>query len=249
MSLPVELTVLALAGLVAGVINTLAGGGSFITLPVFIFMGLPAPVANATNRVGVLLQCATSALAYRQEGLTRAVDKRAVVACCAGAVVGALLSVDIDEGTLKAIIGVVMLAMLPVILLRPGRWLEGRPGGDGRAGPGGLLALFAVGVYGGFLQAGVGVLLLATLVLGSGLDLVRANVVKVVLVLLWTVPALAIYIAADLIAWPQALAMAAGSAAGGWLGARVTVRGGPQLVRAALIAVIVVSSGRLLGAW
>jgi len=135
-----------------------------------------------------------------------------------------------------------------VVLVKPKRFLEGRDGAAGAPVPGwaAQLIFLGVGLYGGFLQAGVGVFLLAALSLTRGLDLVRANAVKALLVAGFTVPPLAIFLAADLIAWAPGLVMAAGSAVGGWLGTKMTVSWGPGFVRWVLVVVVLVSSVKLL---
>jgi uncharacterized membrane protein YfcA len=252
---------IAVIGVAAGAVNTIAGGGSLITIPALIFLGLPANVANATNRVGVLLQSLVATRQFRRAGLLDSdVVARTLPFAALGAVAGALVSVDIDEQLFRRVIGAAMLAMLAAIVMRPKRWLAGRAGRAGREEgkqdesrphwPGWRwLALFAVGFYGGFLQAGVGVFLLAALVVFAGQDLVRGNGAKSVLVALFTIPALAIYVYHDLVAWLPGGALAAGSALGGWIGAKLTVGRGAAFVRWVLVAVIAVSASRLLGLW
>lgn len=263
------LALIALCGVFAGAINTIAGGGSLIAIPVLIFAGLPANMANATNRVGVIVQSSVATVQFaRADKLDSRATLRLLVPTSIGAIAGALLAVDIDEQLFRRVIGVAMLLMLMTILARPKRWLQGRERdpaearGDSSDDDSGAppsswrrwsgwrhLGFLAVGFYGGFLQAGVGVFLLSALVVFAGMDLVRANAAKVLLVALFTVPALGIYLYYDLVAWAPGLALAAGSSVGAWLGARMTVDWGPKFVRWVLIAVIVTSSTRLLGLW
>lgn len=248
---PAETAGLVAAGLFAGVVNTLAGGGSLIGLPALILLGgLPAGVANGTNRVGVVLQSLVAAGQFHREG---ALDARAgwrlLPATCLGSAAGAwaaVLAADLDEAAFRRIIGVVMLAMLATLVAKPRRWLEGR-GEVAVPAWAEQLAFFGVGLYGGFLQAGVGVFLLAALVLTAGLDLVRGNAVKSMLVAGFTLPPLLLFVTSDLVAWAPGLALAAGSAAGGWLGTKLTVSWGPGFVRWVLIAVVTLSSIKLLG--
>lgn len=244
---PLALAGLAGAGLLAGAVNTIAGGGSLIGLPALILLGgLPAGVANGTNRVGVILQSTVASLQFHREGLLDArAAARLLPVTALGSAVGAWASAGVSDAVFKQVIAVAMLGMLAVVLLKPKRFLEGRAGG---ALPGwaAQLIFLGVGLYGGFLQAGVGVFLLAALSLTRGLDLVRANAVKALLVAGFTVPPLAIFLAADLIAWAPGLVMAAGSAVGGWLGTKMTVSWGPGFVRWVLIVVVAVSSVKLL---
>jgi uncharacterized membrane protein YfcA len=238
-----------LAGFGCGFINTLAGSGSLITLPLLIFLGLPANVANGTNRVGVLIQNMVAAGSFRQQ---QVLDLRSGLLLAApailGSVIGAQIAVNLDEQLMRRTIGALMVVMLIVILVRPKRWLEGRAEAlEQRPGWGKLLLFFAIGIYGGFIQAGVGIFLLAGLVLGVGFDLVRANAVKVLIILSFTIFALIIFILNDQVWWGIGLLLALGNAVGGWIAARMAVERGAVFVRWLLIAVVAVSSLELLG--
>jgi uncharacterized membrane protein YfcA len=237
------------AGLVAGFINTLAGSGSLVTLPLLIFLGLPANVANGTNRVGVLLQNVVGVGSFRQQNV---LDIRGGLMLAAPAVVGSILgaqiAVNLDEQMMRRTIGALMIVMLVVILIRPRRWLEGRGEVlDGRPAWTQLLIFFAIGIYGGFIQAGVGIFLLAGLVLGAGYDLVRANAVKLLIVLCFTVSAIIVFLLNGQVVWGVGLILAVGNMLGAWVASRMAVERGAAFVRWVLIAVVVVSGAELLG--
>ena len=232
------------AGFLAGVINTLAGSGSLVTLPLLVFLGLPAGVANGTNRIGVLLQSVVGAWEFRRGGATLPRNVwLPIAAAVAGSVVGAAIAVDLDQVLLERSIAVLMVVMLGVVLVRPNRWLRERPERTASR-PAWLVAplFFVIGLYGGFIQAGVGVLLLAAMVLGLGYDLVTANYVKLVVVLIYTVPAIGVFLANDQVDWMLGLLLAAGQAAGAWVAARfaTTNERANIWVRRLLIAVVVV---------
>ena len=237
------------AGFGAGFINTLAGSGSLITLPLLIFLGLPANVANGTNRVGVLFQNAVSAYSFRQQKM---LDLRGAIILAIPAIVGSLIgaqiAVNLDEQMMRRTIGALMVVMLVVILVRPRRWLVGRPEAlEHRPGILQIIIFFAIGIYGGFIQAGVGIFLLAGLVLSVGYDLVRANAVKVVIILLFTISALVVFVLNDQVWWGMGFLLAIGNSLGGWVAAKMAVERGAAFVRWLLIAVIVVSAASLLG--
>lgn len=238
------------AGFLAGFINTLAGSGSLVSLPMLIFAGLPANVANGTNRVAILLQNVVGVRGFRSHGLLNL--RQALwlaVPAAFGAIVGASIAVDLDAVAMRRAIGVVMVLMLVVMLVNPRRWIEGRPG-QVRARPGWkeLVAFFLIGIYGGFIQAGVGIFLLTGLVLGAGFDLVRANAIKVFIVLFFTVPALAVFVRNQQVAWSMGLLLAVGNMSGAWAGTRFAARPGAAVwVHRLLIAVVVYSAVRLLG--
>lgn len=236
------------AGFAAGFINTLAGSGSLITLPLLIFIGLPANVANGTNRVGILLQNVMGAGSFRRQAV---LDLRGALMLGApatvGSVVGAQIAVNLDEELMRRAIGIVMILMLLVILLKPERWLEGRRlEMQGLPTVAQLAVFFLIGAYGGFIQAGVGVFLLAGLVLSVGYDLVRANAVKVAIVLIFTVAALVVFVRNGQVDWTVGLILSIGNVLGAWLATRVAVEKGAAWIRRLLIVVIVVSAANLL---
>ena len=145
-------------------------------------------------------------------------------------------------------LGVIMVVMLIVILVNPKRWLEGTlEQFDGRPSVMQLGAFFLIGIYGGFIQAGVGIFLLAGLVLSAGYNLVRANAVKLVINMLFTVVALAVFVLNDQVDWTIGILLAVGNAAGAWIAARMAIERGAEFVRYVLIAVVVVSAVRFLG--
>jgi uncharacterized membrane protein YfcA len=237
------------AGFVAGFINTLAGSGSLVTLPLLIFLGLPANVANGTNRVAILLQNVVGVSSFRQQEV---LDLRGGLMLAAPAVVGSVLgaqiAVNLDEQMMRRTIGALMVVMLIVILVRPKRWLEGRPEARrGRPDWKQLLIFFAIGIYGGFIQAGVGIFLLAGLVLGAGYDLVRANAVKVLIVLCFTLFALGVFLINGQVRWGVGLILAVGNMLGAWVAAWMAVERGATFVRWLLIAVVTVAAVNLLG--
>lgn len=244
----IYLAVLA-AGFGAGFINTLAGSGSLITLPLLIFLGIPANVANGTNRVGVLFQNIVSTESFRRR---KVLDVRGSLILSApailGSLIGAQIAVDLNEALMERAIGVLMVVMLLVIVMRPNRWLQGELEKMGeRPSILQLVLFFFIGMYGGFLQAGVGIFLLAGLVLGIGYDLVRANAVKVFIILAFTISSLIVFMINGQVMWGMGLLLAVGNSLGAWAAARMAVERGANFVRWLLIAVVAVSAAELLG--
>lgn len=237
------------AGFIAGFINTLAGSGSLVILPLLIFIGMPATVANGTNRVGVLLQNVVGVGAFNK---SKVFDLRGVLwlslPAVLGSILGAQIAISLDEKTMERVIGAVMLLMLGVILFDPKRWIDGqRLNMTARPTWIQFFIFFLIGIYGGFIQAGVGIFLLAALVLSVGYDLVRANAVKVGIVLLFTMAALVVFVRNDQVDWFVGLILAVGNMLGAWVAARVAVERGAAWVRRLLIVIVVLSAAQLLG--
>jgi hypothetical protein len=236
---------LVAGGLVAGAINTLAGGGSFLTVPLLVLVGLPAGIANATSRVGVLCQSAFAVAGFRQEGFFEPrLSLRVLPVTLAGSWLGAWIASWLSDELFGRAFGVVMLLALPVILANP------RPRAQGPRHPLALpleqLVYLAIGVYGGAIQAGIGIPLLLALVGFSGLDLVRAISARVLITTALTLVALAQFVWAGKVVWTHALVLAIGQAAGGYAAARLGARVGPRLVRPVLIVCVVALSLRML---
>jgi uncharacterized membrane protein YfcA len=237
-----ELAGLALAGLVAGAVNTVAGGGSFVTVAALVAMGLPVSAANATSRVGVLVQSSVAAASFRARGVSGGGDLRSQVAVSVvGAAVGALLSLWIDPKAFEQALAVGMVVTLSVSLLRPRSWTTPGPPSPWR-----WPALFATSVYGGFIQAGVGVLMLPCLIQLGGVNAVSANARKALLLVAFNLPSLLLYVWADLVIWDMGLVLALSSAVGGWIGAHLTVGYGPRFVWVVMVGVVFLTVGRLV---
>jgi uncharacterized membrane protein YfcA len=235
---PIAAAVLVLAGFVSSVLNVVAGGGSFLVLPILLFLGLPAADANGTNRVGIFVQNLGAVWDFdRSRVLDRRIAFLASVPATLGAGIGAYLALLVDDRSFRRVLGTVMVVVTLWTLLD--RRASGQA--DGRTAPTGALALgfLAVGFYAGFIQAGVGFLILAVTTM-AGLDLVRGNALKVTVVLILTVLTLSIFLWHGRVRWGPGVALAVGSFAGGVVGARLTVLKGQRFVQGAVVVTVVV---------
>ena len=236
-------------GILAGFINTVAGGGSILSLPLLMFLGLPVHVANGTNRVAILLQNVIGVSTFKQKQvLNLKADYKLAVPAVVGAITGAFIAVEINEQLLKKIIGGLMVIMLLIVLVKPGAWMKDQARKVSVKPTFFQYFLFLlIGFYGGFIQMGVGFLLLAGLVMGCGFDLIKANAIKVFIVLIYTIFALAIFVWNDQVDWLSGLLLASGNMLGAWLGVNFTVKGGVKYVRYVLIFALVLVTSKLLG--
>ncbi|MGE0361443.1 MAG: sulfite exporter TauE/SafE family protein [Vicinamibacterales bacterium] len=225
-------------GVVSGTLNVVAGGGSFLTLPALLFLGLPAGDANGTNRIGVLAQNLAGVWGFHRSNVMDWRWAGAVsVPAMAGAAVGAWLALQLSDFAFKRLLSLTMLGMT--------LWtLVARPRGGDRPTvlspwhPGMVVAFALIGLYAGFIQAGVGFAILAATSI-AGMDLVRGNAVKLLSVLLVTLLSLAIFAAGGAVQWAPGLALGLGNAAGAMAGVRLAVSRGHAWIHQVVTAAVV----------
>jgi len=245
---PLELTGLALIGIAAGWLNVMAGGGSLLTLPTLLFFGIPAPVANGTNRIGILLQSVAAVSTFLRKGFSQfRLSLSLAAAASAGAVAGASLGVNLTGVWFdRFLAGVLMVVML---LMATGKHEVGEDHAQPRTPERlllGHLCMVGAGFWGGMIQIGVGFILMPILHRVMGFDLVRVNMHKVFIVLVYTPVALAVFTAHVEILWTTGLVLAVGMMVGGWLGAHSTVRYGRVWIRRVLFVLLSVFIAKLL---
>jgi hypothetical protein len=241
-----SILLLVLAGFGCGVVNALAGGGSFLTFPLLLFLGLPPQVANATNRIAIILQCAAGVATYTRH---RVLPWRDVwpmyVPTVAGALLGSLLASRLDDAAFRTVTAVLLVAVAGAVFIDPRRWQEERP----EAGHVKLRwypVLFLIAAYGGFLQIGVGMITLPFLLFAGGYDVVRSNAIKFGLVVGYQLVALLVFGLADQVSWTIGLILAAGSIAGGAVGAHLVVRKGTKWVRYVVLVAALTAVAKLI---
>lgn len=236
-------------GIVAGILNTLAGGGSLLMLPVFmLFAGLPAPVANGTSRVAVLVQCLTAAATYRSSRIGGArLALRLAPAVCVGSLAGAWLATRLSGDSMQRVMGAVLLACVPLVLF------SSRLSSAAKREPREVhfvwivLVSLVVGLYSGFLQAAVGIPILLLLVWGLGIDAVEANHVKILVIAASMVVALLVFVRAKQVDFTYGGIAACGQALGAWIGARLAITKGLPVIRWALAVAVTASALEMLG--
>lgn len=242
-----EIIALIIAGLLVGFINTLAGGGSIISLSVLMMLGLPAPIANGTNRIAIAIQSIVAVSSFKQQKVLDA--KKGIwlaVPAVVGSVIGAMIAVDINEEVFEKAIAAIMLIMLVFIVYKPQNWIRERTDMVGKkVNFWQILIFFFIGIYGGFIQMGVGYFLLAAIVLGAGYELVKANAIKVLIILLYTPFALFVFFWNGQINWAYGLIMTIGNVTGAFIASRMAVNKGAKFVRWVIIVVILLTAVHL----
>jgi uncharacterized protein len=237
-----------ITGIICGIINTLAGSGSLISLPILMFIGLPPHVANGTNRIGILFQNIVSTLNFKkQKVLDVKMGWKVAIPSILGAIAGAFIVLELNERAVEIAVGVVLFLMLVPLFLKPRKWLHGtQPEELSSNLVLRFIIFFFIGAYGGFIQAGVGIFLLSALVLNAGYDLVKANALKVFINLIFTPFALVVFIIQGQVDIVAGLVLAVGNSIGAYFASKYAVSWGALFVKYVLIIVILGAGTKLL---
>lgn len=232
-------------GIVAGILNVTAGGGSMFTVPVLIFLGVDPLVANGTNRIGVFFQnlLAIGSFKYQKKTDIRTSLKLATAAV-PGALLGAFIASRVSSQEFKTVLPVILIFSSSTLFIpssklekltftRQGRWFA-------------FPILFLIGLYGGFIQIGVGFLFMAGLRTLFSMDLVTVSSHKVAIVFLYTIPALAIFLWSGQVNIILGLILAAGTSAGALIGTRIAVKGGESWIRIIVVIAVIAISTKLI---
>lgn len=238
---------LILVGMIAGVINTLAGGGSLLTLPVLIFMGLPPNVANATNRVGIAFQALIGTAGYRSKGVSNfPFNIYLGISALIGSLIGAQIAVDIKGETFNKLLAVIMIIVVAIIVFKPkptdlkmperltGKYLFYA-----------IIGFFFIGIYGGFINAGIGFVIILFLNNVNRLSLIKTNATKVSLVFIYTCGALALFAYNGTVDWSSGFVLAIGTSIGAWWSSRWSVDKGEGVIKIAMVIMVTIMSIKL----
>ena len=239
-----EALLLIIGGLFAGAINTVAGGGSMLTVPLLVLAGVPGNAANGSNRVGILTSNVAAVATFRRlgvDGLRHA--SRVVVPVVLGGLIGSFaVGRVLDDAAFERVFGLLMIPLVILSVRRPTNATGEHAWSTAKV----VIVFLSIGIYGGAFQAGVGLVLLAALS-RSGFDLVMSNSIKVIVNTAVTVVALPVFILNGDVEWVPALVLAAGFVVGGWLGAQASFRGGEVLIRRVMVIAALGLAGRLIG--
>ncbi len=238
--------ILFAVGVASGWINVLAGGGSILSVPVMVFLGLPGPVANGTNRIGIIAQNVMAVWGFFRNGFSDFKLSASLAACASlGAFFGANVGVRLEGVWFERTLALVMVGIMIIMLSGAGQKPASETGRPRNLVLGHLLMIGA-GFWGGFIQIGVGFILMPILNRVMGLDLVRVNMHKVFIALIFSIVALAVFAAQVKIEWALGAALAAGYAVGGWLGAHATIEKGAPLIKRVFYLALAAMAVKLL---
>jgi uncharacterized membrane protein YfcA len=244
---PFDILILVGAGLFAGFVNTMAGGGSLLTLPLLIFLGLPPATANGTNRIAIIVSASSATLGFRSKNISSfPLSIYLGIAAFFGALIGSRIAVEIDGLLFNKILAIIMIVVVVLMVFKPNYkvdLLQARTAGKTLIWS--MVAFFFIGIYGGFINAGIGFIIMLFLNYVNKLDLVRVNATKVTLVLIYTTAALATFILSGHIDLKYGIALAVGNAAGAFFASRYAVKKGEGVIKTVMMIMVVAMSVKL----
>lgn len=242
---PANFTILAIVGAIAGFLNVLAGGGSALTIPLMIFLGYDATVANGSNRIAIQVEALTAVAAFKKQNHADfPLSIRLSLMTLPGGILGAFYAVKVDDALFTKILAVVMVLIIITLMFPKSEIIQHAKHHKWKnwlSWP----IMFAVGFYGGFIQAGVGFVIMATLLHLYGMDLIKINMHKVFIVMVFTVPAVIFFIVTDNVNWFAAVALSVGMMLGTWIAVKMSLKKGEKLVRIVLGVSLLIIAGKL----
>ncbi|MBO5672068.1 MAG: sulfite exporter TauE/SafE family protein [Alistipes sp.] len=242
-----EIILLLVSGVIVGIINTLGGGGSVITMSLFMAMGMPIGLANGTNRIAVLLQNLSATVAFLRKGMLHLRSGLLLsLPAIVGNIFGAMVAMEVSEAIFKICLSVVLAIILIYLLL--GKDKQSVEGGHGlKIKWWHYLWFFVIGFYGGYIYIGLGFLILAITISTMHLDIITANVIKGFVIFLSTPFALAVFIYNGQVEWMAGLLHGAGNILGAVVASHWAMNWGVKFVRWFTLFIIVVFFIDLMG--
>ena len=245
--IPWEYPFLILLGFFVSIINTMAGGASIITLPVLIFLGLPSNVANGTNRIALMMTAFSANMGFKSKGIsTFPFSAYTGAAALIGSVIGAHIAVEINDALFNKILSIIMILVITIIIFKPrivNKNLSVRL--KGKHLKISCLVFFFIGLYGGFINAGIGFIIMLFLHFYNRLNLIRVNATKVVIVLVYTIGAFLTFFFNGLVDLPYGICLGIGTMIGGWNASRFSVEKGEGVVKVFLVISAVIIAVKL----
>lgn len=235
-----ELLLLLIVGIATGFLNVMAGGGSMLSVPIMIFLGVPGTVANATNRIAILPQNISAVWAFYRKGFANFKLSLSLAACTLpGTIIGAYIASRVPNDQFNGLLAIIMLIVLVIMSLPQAKTLDNRETPSRNRLIAGHILMVFIGFWGGFIHIGVGFLLMPVLNRVMQLDLVTTNSHKVFIVLCYTAVALIVFASQLTLMWKFGIALAIGTTIGGWIAANFQINKGVGAIKWTLNIVII----------
>ncbi|MFZ7104822.1 MAG: sulfite exporter TauE/SafE family protein [Peptococcaceae bacterium] len=244
-----KVVLILVTGTAAGFLNVVGGGGSLLSMPMLIFLGLPSALANGTNRVALMVQNIVAVMNFRSKGFfDLKLSLTLGIPALIGSIAGSQIAISLPDHIFNRILGLVMFLVLFLIVKQPQQKIVTQD--DENFNPDkkvqAIIAFFFVGLYGGFIQAGVGFIIIAALTIITGMSLVRINSLKVFIVGFYMLSSLLVFIISGNVNWVLGLTLAVGNSLGAWLGSNFAVSKGDKWIRYILIITVCAMALKLL---
>lgn len=244
-----KLVLIFLVGIVSGFLNVNAGGGSLISMPILIFLGLPSAVANGTNRVALMAQNLVAISNFKKNGyFDLKLNLILAIPALLGSIVGSNLAISLPDQLFNTILAMVMILVLVFTFKKPKIRVDL---GDNELTLKhkiiGGIAFFFVGVYGGFIQAGIGLVIITILNMMTGYSLARINSMKVFIVAFYMAVSLAVFLLNGKVDWIIGLNLALGNGIGGYLGSSFSIKKGDKWIKIIMVIAVALMAAKLLG--
>ena len=239
------IAILFFVGCTAGFLNVNAGGGSTLTLPALIFLGLDPSVANGTNRLAIIIQNISAVQSFKQSNYKDfSTSLKLSLFTLPGAIAGAFIATRINDELFQKILAIVIIGII-ISMFIP----QKKNSTDNSKPINNFLLYFSmigIGFYGGFIQVGVGFLIMASLRYLMKLNLVMVNMHKVFIVLIYTLPAFFIFVLTDNVNWILGIVLAIGNATGAWWAEKFSVKKGEKFIKIILFVAVLIMALKLL---
>tara|TARA_B100001250_G_scaffold204245_1_gene175227 strand:- start:560 stop:1306 length:747 start_codon:yes stop_codon:yes gene_type:complete len=238
-----EILILLFLGLVSGIINTLAGGGSLITLPVMIFMGIPPIEANGTNRIQLIFQNISAIYGFKSKGISYfRFSSWLSLSALLGAILGATIAINFPEDLFKKLLSIIMIFVMFSFFIKEKRKKKFLNKNKIKNKLLSFFLFFLVGIYGGFIHAGVGFFIILILSKVNELKISHSNSIKVFVALIFSLSAFLIFLYDNKVNWVYGINLGIGSAAGGWLASRWSYNVSDKIMKIILSIIISIMS-------
>jgi uncharacterized membrane protein YfcA len=232
-------------GAVSGFMNVVAGGGSTLTLPALIFLGLTSSAANGTNRIAILAQNISAIYSFHLDKYSNyKLSLKLSLFTLPGAIAGAVIAVNIDDDLFQTILGIIMIGVV-ISMLIPNPKANNLFTGSEKISWLVYVIMGFIGFYIGFIQAGVGFIIMAVLFYLMKMNLITVNMHKVFIVFIAVIPSLIVFVITNNVNWLLGIILAAGNASGAWWAAKLSIKKGEKFIRIFLMVTILIMALKL----
>jgi len=241
-------SIILFIGITAGFINVNAGGGSLLTIPALIFIGLPPAMANGTNRIALSIANIVAIFNFKKKGFFNwKLSLFLAIPASIGAILGSLISIKLPANIYNSILAIVIIFVIIVIIVDPRRFIKKDVTKDIINNKIlSLIIFFFLGIYGGIIQAGAGFLIITSLLFLTGYSLTRINSIKVIIAFIYMFFSIIVFVISGNINWIYAIILSIGNGVGAYFGSLFAIKHGDTWIKIILIIMAFLMALKLL---